>query len=310
MVPQRINVAMEANQKLIQDFISKIWLEDGLSSNTRNSYKHDLYGWSNWLETNGSKGLLSATKSDLNHYLVARFESCLKPTSTRRCLSSLRRFYKVMVRDGEIESDPTADIISPKIPKTLPSHLSESQVEQILAAPDVKDQFGLRDKAMLETLYASGLRVSELVNLDLVQLDRKVGVIKVIGKGSKERIVPMGEEALGCIDRYLDNARGKILKNLSSNKLFVTDKGRNRPNITRQAFWFRLRRYANAVGIRVKVSPHTLRHAFATHLLNHGADLRVVQLLLGHSDISTTQIYTHVARERLKQIHSAHHPRG
>ncbi len=301
---------MKINRDLIADFLNIVWLEDGLSLNTRNSYKADLHVWCKWLEKDSSKDILQADTGDVNRYLAHRFSSHLKPRSTRRFLSTLRRFYGLMIREGRLVDNPTLKIDPPKIPKSLPTNLSEKEVGLILSTPNTKEPEGLRDKAMLEILYASGLRVSELINLDLVQLDTKSAVLKVIGKGNKERIVPLGEDALHWIERYLSEARTSILKFRSSDKLFVTDKGKKQPNMTRQACWFRLRKYARSVGIKTKVSPHTIRHAFATHLINHGADLRVVQLLLGHADISTTQIYTHVARERLKQVHGLHHPRG
>ena len=301
---------MASDQKLIEGFINSLWLEDGLASNTLDGYKTDLQSWREWLTKKYRKSLLDADDAEVNDYLANRFNLKLKPRSTRRCISSLRRFYRLMIRNGSIEKDPTEGITQPKVPRSLPTSLSEKQVEDILASPNTGDAFGLRDKAMLETLYATGLRVSELVNLDLSQLDKQLAVIKVLGKGNKERIVPLGEFAMNWLERYLTESRHKILDNLHSKRLFVTNRGSNKPNLTRQAFWFRLKRYAKFAAIKVKVSPHTLRHAFATHLINHGADLRVVQLLLGHSDISTTQIYTHVARERLKQLHESHHPRG
>lgn len=227
--------------------------------------------------------------------------------SSARLLSSLRRFYRYLVREGRRKDDPTANIESPKLDRPLPHTLSESEVEALLAAPDTSSTVGLRDRAMLELLYASGLRVSELVSLETDRLNLSQGVVRVLGKGNKERLVPVGDEALTWLTRYRREARPELLRGKSSTRLFVSRKS---PSITRQAFWYRLREYALRSGIRGHISPHTLRHAFATHLVNHGADLRVVQMLLGHSDLSTTQIYTHVARERLKQIHREHHPRS
>ncbi|HKB83885.1 MAG TPA: site-specific tyrosine recombinase XerD, partial [Burkholderiales bacterium] len=224
-----------------------------------------------------------------------------------RLLSSLKRLYRYLLRDNRIQADPTLQVDSPKLPRSLPKVLTEQDVDALLAAPNVETPLGLRDKSMLEALYASGLRVSELVTLQIAQLSQDMGVVRVVGKGSKERLVPVGEEALTWIRRYMDDARPEILGQRRTDALFITLRG---ASMTRQAFWHLIRRYAERAGIRKGISPHTLRHAFATHLLNHGADLRVVQMLLGHADISTTQIYTHVARERLKQLHAKHHPRG
>ena len=230
-----------------------------------------------------------------------------KATTTSRLLSSFKRFYQFALRQGKIKADPSINIDAPKLPRGLPKSLTEEDVEKLLAAPNVEDALGLRDRTMLETLYASGLRVSELVTLKVSQVSQDMGVVRVIGKGSKERLVPLGEEALAWITRYCKDSRPQILGKRAADALFVTSRG---AAMTRQAFWHLLKRHAAQAGLNKQISPHTLRHAFATHLLNHGADLRVVQLLLGHSDISTTQIYTHVARERLKQLHAKHHPRG
>ncbi|MCX7136815.1 MAG: site-specific tyrosine recombinase XerD, partial [Proteobacteria bacterium] len=230
-----------------------------------------------------------------------------KATSTSRLLSSLKRYYQYALRQGKITADPTLNIDTPKLPRGLPKTLTEQDVEKLLAAPNVEDPLGLRDRAMLETLYASGLRVSELVTLKVAQVSQDMGVVRIVGKGAKERLVPLGEEALNWIKRYLQEGRPQILDKRAADAMFVTSRG---AAMTRQAFWHLLKRYALLAGLTKPMAPHTLRHAFATHLLNHGADLRVVQLLLGHSDISTTQIYTHVARERLKQLHAKHHPRG
>ena len=292
---------------LIDEFCDALWLEDGLSRNTLDSYRRDLTQLSGWLQKQHGKTLAAAGHPDLLGYLAWKVKGRAKATTTSRQLSSLKRFYRYCLRQGKIKSDPTLKIDSPKLPRPLPKSLTEEDVEGLLAAPETEKALGLRDKAMLETLYASGLRVSELVGLKLSQVSRDMGVVRVMGKGSKERMVPVGEEALAWIQRYLKEARPGLLGARASEDLFVTARG---AAMTRQMFWHLLRRHAARAGLKKPISPHTLRHAFATHLLNHGADLRVVQLLLGHSDISTTQIYTHVARERLKQLHAKHHPRG
>ncbi len=298
---------MNSNTALLDEFCDALWLEDGLSRNSIDSYRRDLRIFSQWLETSGQKSLLDAGHGDLLAYLAARFKNRIAPRSAARLLSSLKRFYRYLHREGRIEIDPSLEIDSPKMPRSLPDVLTEEDVQSLILAPDLRTARGLRDRAMLETLYASGLRVSELVTLTIGQLNRDAGVLRVLGKGSKERLVPVGEEALDWIRRYLSDARPELLGARSSDALFVTSRAQA---MTRQAFWNLIKRYAVSSGIRKKVSPHTLRHAFATHLLNHGADLRVVQMLLGHTDISTTQIYTHVARERLKELHARHHPRG
>ena len=295
------------NSGLIDEFCDALWLEDGLARNTLDSYRRDLAQLAAWLADQHGKTLLAADHADLLGYLAYKVRGRAKATTTSRQLSSLRRFYRYCLRQGSIKTDPTLRIDSPKLPRGLPKSLTEEDVEHLLAAPNVEEPLGLRDKAMLEMLYASGLRVSELVTLKLSQVSQDMGVVRVVGKGSKERLVPLGEEALAWIRRYLKEARRALLHARASDDLFVTARG---GAMTRQSFWHLLRRYAAQAGLRKPISPHTLRHAFATHLLNHGADLRVVQLLLGHSDISTTQIYTHVARERLKQLHAKHHPRG
>jgi integrase/recombinase XerD len=292
---------------LIDEFCDALWLEDGLSRNTLGSYRGDLAQYAAWLEKQGGKKLLAASNADIQAYLGFFYKRKTRASSAARLLSSLKRFYRYCLRQGQIKTDPTLKIDSPKLPRSLPKSLTEEDVENLLAAPRLNRALGLRDRAMLETLYASGLRVSELVSLKLGQVSQDMGVVRVMGKGSKERLVPLGEEALEWIRRYLKEARPELLGRHSSDDLFVTARG---GAMTRQMFWHLLRRYATLAGLRKPISPHTLRHAFATHLLNHGADLRVVQLLLGHSDISTTQIYTHVARERLKQLHAKHHPRG
>jgi len=292
---------------IIDEFCDALWLEDGLAKNTLEAYRRDLGQLAAWLAERQGKDLAQATHVDLLGYLAFRAKGRAKARTMGRQLSSLKRFYRHLVRQGRIKGDPTLKIEAPKLPRPLPKSLTEEDVEHLLTAPQVERELGLRDKAMLETLYASGLRVSELVGLKLSQVSQDMGVLRVLGKGSKERLVPLGEEALAWLRRYLREGRPGLLGHRVSDDLFVTGRG---GAMTRQMFWHLLRRYALRAGLRKAISPHTLRHAFATHLLNHGADLRVVQLLLGHSDISTTQIYTHVARERLKQLHAKHHPRG
>ncbi len=298
---------VEKNTAVIDEFCDALWLEDGLSRNTLDAYRRDLSQLAAWLKKEQVKALEAAGHADLLGYLAYKVRGKARATTTSRQLSSLKRFYRYCLRQGKIKADPTLRIDSPKLPRPLPKSLTEEDVEGLLAAPAVEQALGLRDKAMLETLYASGLRVSELVTLKLGQVSQDMGVVRVMGKGSKERLVPLGEEALAWIRRYLKEARPALLGVRSSDDLFVTARG---AAMTRQMFWHLLRRHALKAGLKKPISPHTLRHAFATHLSNHGADLRVVQLLLGHSDISTTQIYTHVARERLKQLHAKHHPRG
>jgi integrase/recombinase XerD len=298
----------EADARLLERFGDALWLADGLARNTLESYRRDLTQFAAWLATEAGVGLLEASPGHLHRHLAWQVEAKkAKPRTTGRLVSTLKRFYRFAVAEGLRRDDPAADIEGPKLPRSLPKSLSEAEVEALLAAPDTQSDLGLRDKAMLETLYASGLRVSELVGLKVQQVSLDMGVVRVLGKGAKERLTPLGEEALAWIQRYQKLARPAILGARKSDALFVT--GRGAP-MTRQAFWGLVKRYAARAGIRSPISPHTLRHAFATHLINHGADLRVVQLLLGHADISTTQIYTHVARERLKQIHAKHHPRG
>jgi integrase/recombinase XerD len=294
-------------EALVDEFCDVIWLEDGLARNTLEGYRRDIRQFGEWLSHSRSKPLLAADHGDIQAYLGYRFARKTRATSAARLLSSLKRFYRYLMRGGKISADPTVNIDAPTLPRGLPKSLTESDVESLLAAPDVEDVLGMRDKAMLETLYASGLRVSELVTLKTVQVNHDMGVVRVIGKGSKERLVPLGEEALAWLARYIKEARPELLSGKISDDLFVTSRG---GAMTRQAFWYAIKRYAARAALAKAISPHTLRHAFATHLLNHGADLRIVQLLLGHSDISTTQIYTHVARERLKQLHAKHHPRG
>ena len=293
------------NPSELDTFIDHLWLEDGLSKNTLESYRADLSQFHTWLVTQ-QRNLLSVNQADIQQYLAFKFPQS-KPRSISRLVASMRRFYRYALRENLIETDPTLQIESPKLPRSLPKSLNEQEVSDLLNAPDINQPIGLRDRAMLELLYASGLRVSELVTVKVHEVSTQDGVVRVTGKGSKTRLVPMGQEAASWIDQYLNYARPEILQNKLCDALFVTNRA---DMMTRQAFWYLIKRYALLAGIHKHMSPHVLRHAFATHLLNHGADLRVVQMLLGHSDISTTQIYTHVARERLKQLHSVHHPRG
>ncbi|MEO8040084.1 MAG: site-specific tyrosine recombinase XerD [Betaproteobacteria bacterium] len=292
---------------LIDTFCDALWLEDGLAQNTLTAYRRDLTLFAVWLEKRSSRGLLEAQHADLLEYLAFRFAARAKATSASRLLSTWKRFYRHHLRDGRLGVDPTLNIDSPRMPRPLPKGLAETDVERLLAAPDVDSPLGLRDRAMLEMLYATGLRVTELVTLKSVQVSMDAGVLRAMGKGSKERLVPIGEIALEWLERYQSESRPALLDGRVTDDLFVTVLGRG---MTRRMFWGLIARYGRAAGIAGPVSPHTLRHAFATHLLNHGADLRVVQMLLGHADVSTTQIYTHVARERLKHLHAKHHPRG
>lgn len=292
---------------LIDTFLDSLWLEKGLSENTLKSYRHDLQAFVDWLFEN-NQSVAGVSRADINLYLSHRLQKGLKARSTARSLSCLRALYRYMLREKLIENDPTLRVENPKLGRPLPDTLTEMDVEQLLAAPDLETPLGLRDRTMLEVLYACGLRVSELTELRLGQINLRQGVIRILGKGSKERLVPMGEEAINWLTRYLADARGELLKdNLGQDVVFPSNRG---VAMTRQTFWHRLRKLAASAGIQKKLSPHTLRHAFATHLLNHGADLRVVQLLLGHSDLSTTQIYTHIAQQRMKELHQQHHPRG
>lgn len=289
----------------IDAFVDQLWLEDGLSANTLSSYRNDLKGFAHWCSQQALT-LWGVQSHHVQAYLAHRFP-LVKVRSINRLIATLRRFYRYALTAHFIQQDPTLHIEAPKMPKSLPKTLSEQQVEDLLNAPDLDAPLGIRDRAMLELLYASGLRVSELVNIQISEVSTQDGVVRVTGKGSKTRLVPMGQEAAEWIDRYLALARSQILKGALSDAVFVTARG---DAMTRHAFWHIIQRYALQAGIAQHISPHVLRHAFATHLLNHGADLRVVQMLLGHADISTTQIYTHVARERLQQLHKVHHPRG
>ena len=290
---------------LIDAFIDSVWLEDGLSALTLAAYRRDLNALAIWLHTHHSS-LSAAVEADLQAYFAHRHTDT-KATSANRRMTVFRRFYRWTLRDNRLLADPTLKLLSAKQPLRLPKSLSEAQVEALLNAPDTDTALGLRDRAMLELLYASGLRVSELVNLPLLSLNMREGVLRITGKGDKERLVPFGEEAGDWMQRYLDTARGELLASKNSSAVFVTQRG---VAMSRVMFWMLIKKYALLADIHVPLSPHTLRHAFATHLLNHGADLRAVQMLLGHADISTTTIYTHVARERLKQLHAQHHPRG
>jgi len=302
------------NTALLDEFCDAVWLEDGLAKNTLDSYRRDLRLFARWQEQRGRSSLLDATEADLAAYLASRSsrrgpgkKPGIRSSTQARLHSSLKRFYQFFARGRRIEIDPTLKLDAPKKSPRFPKTLSEEEVEALLDQPDAATPLGLRDRTMLEVLYASGLRVSELVRLKLAEVSYDMGVVRVFGKGAKERLVPLGEEAIAWLSRYSKEARPALLAKRSSDHVFVT--GRGAP-MTRQAFWHLIKRHARAALPGKALSPHTLRHAFATHLLNHGADLRVVQLLLGHADISTTQIYTHVARERLKALHQKHHPRA
>ena len=291
----------------IERYIDAMWMEKGLSENTLASYRIDLRQYQIWLGKNHNTSLLQADRSQLQGYLGARVAKGQSPRSAARFLSCVRGFYRFSLREGRITVDPTLDVDSPKLGRPLPKSLSEEDVDKLLQAPDIDIALEFRDKTMLELLYACGLRVTELTSLQLVQLSLNQGVVRVFGKGSKERLVPMGEEALTWLRRYMAGPRAELLKDIPSDVLFPSRRG---TQMTRQTFWHRIKIYAQRAEISKNLSPHTLRHAFATHLLNHGADLRVVQMLLGHSDLSTTQIYTHVAKQRMQELHAQHHPRG
>ncbi|NSL54109.1 site-specific tyrosine recombinase XerD [Uliginosibacterium aquaticum] len=294
------------NHPEIDAFIDDLWLQDGLAKNTLESYRSDLKLFAQWLQQHTQRELIEAQSSDLAAYF-SEISARSKPATQRRILSVLRRFYRQQLQNQRIARDPSLDIGTPATAERFPKTLSETQVEALLAAPEIASPFGLRDRAMIETLYASGLRVSELVNLKLFEMDLQQGLVRITGKGAKERLVPLGEWALEWVKRYLAEARPVLLK-APCDDVFLTRFG---SAMSRQMFWNTIKQHASNAAIDTHlISPHTLRHAFATHLLNHGADLRVVQLLLGHADISTTQIYTHVARERLKKMHSEHHPRA
>ncbi|MEE8426720.1 MAG: site-specific tyrosine recombinase XerD [Woeseiaceae bacterium] len=292
--------------ELVDRFLDAIWMERGLSPNTLGAYRADLMTLGRGLSV-GCKSIDMADKADLLAFIAHRVENGAKPRSTARQLSSFRRFFRYIMREGLRDNDPTTDIEMPRIGRSLPQTLSEEEVDSLLNAPNTDEPLGHRDRAMLEVLYATGLRVTELINLKQSQINFNQGVLRIIGKGDRERLIPLGEEAQRWLKNFIDGPRMEILLERQTDYLFPTRRG---DRMTRQAFWHIIKRYAKKSGIRKKMSPHSLRHAFATHLLNRGADLRVVQLLLGHSDLSTTQIYTHVARERLKDLHGEHHPRG
>lgn len=295
---------MSGSAKIIETFLNALWLEFGLSENTLAAYGSDLNQFDKWLK---NLTLEDVAEADISLFLLYRQKQGQSSRSAARMLSSLRRFYSYLLRENRLSVDPTSLIDAPHIGRSLPGSLSESEVEQLLQAPETVHALGFRDRTMLELVYAAGLRVSELVGITFQQINLRQGCVRIIGKGDKERLVPIGEEATSWLERYLSGARQDILGSRQSDYLFVTARG---SCMTRQAFWHIIKRYAKLAGIDKDLSPHTLRHAFATHLLNHGADLRVVQLLLGHSDLSTTQIYTHIAQHRLKEIHSKFHPRG
>jgi integrase/recombinase XerD len=291
----------------IDRFIEMLWLEHGLSDNTLSSYKTDIQQLERWLKSERQSSLLVCQRHDLLAYLAFRLEQGMKPSSTARAMSSVRRFYRYLMRESLVSSDPSLKLENPKLPKKLPSVLSEKQIDELLAAPEIDDAIGLRDKVMLELMYGSGLRVSELVTLELSQVSVAQGLVRLNGKGGKERVVPVGEYTLDYLEQYLKDARPTLDPSCRCQAVFPSKRGQV---MTRQTFWHRVKKYAFSVGILSNVSPHTLRHAFATHLLNNGADLRVVQMLLGHSNLSTTQIYTHVAQHRLQSLHEKFHPRA
>jgi integrase/recombinase XerD len=298
--------ASNSSEAVIDKFLDAIWMERGLSANTLGAYRADLVSLRRWLAER-DVSLIYATRSDLLAFIAWRTEHGAKPRSTARQLSSFRRFFRFLLREGVIQEDPTVKIDMPRIGRSLPQSLTEGEVEALLAAPDVSDPLGHRDRTMLEVLYATGLRVTELINLRQSEINLNQGVLRIVGKGDRERLIPLGEESQTWIREFIAGPRTEILLERQTDFLFPTRRG---DRMTRQAFWHIIKRYSKAAEISSKMSPHTLRHAFATHLLNNGADLRVVQMLLGHSDLSTTQIYTHVARARMKEMHSEHHPRG
>ena len=297
---------IETSLDAIDRFIDALWIEDGLAANTLAAYRRDLTLYARWLAGTSGRALNDSVESDLQAHGVACHDAT-KATSANRRLTVFKRYFRWALREHLVSADPTLRLLAARQPMRVPKTLSEAQVEALLAAPDTETSLGLRDRTMLELMYASGLRVSELVGLKSVHVGLSDGALHVSGKGNKERLVPFGEEARNWLARYMGEARAAILDGQSCDALFVTARG---DGMTRQRFWMIVRQHARAAGITTPLSPHTLRHAFATHLLNHGADLRAVQMLLGHADISTTQIYTHVARERLRALHAQHHPRG
>ena len=297
----------DSDRQILDAFIDNIWIEKGLSQNTLDSYRSDLEQFSSWLEKN-NLSYIKTSKKEILSYLSFLFQKGLGSKTVARKLSSLKSFYRYLVFKSIIPNDPSSEVETPKLLKSIPKSISEKEVEALLAAPDEKTDIGLRDKTMIETLYSCGLRISELTNLELLNLNLRQGVIRVIGKGQKERLVPMGDQLIGLLELYISSSRKNLLNKRHSDFLFLSTRGQK---MTRQSFWHRIKHYCLASGFEPdKISPHVLRHAFATHLLNNGADLRVVQLLLGHSDLNTTQIYTEVARQRLKRLHTEHHPRG
>jgi len=296
----------DEDQRQVQAFLDRLWMEKGLAENTLSAYGRDVAAFAIWLRRQGG-ALADARRDQVLAYLAQDSIGGARPRTTARRLTALRRYFRLQVVDGRMSRDPTHEVASPKLGRPLPKGLSSAEVEALLAAPDTSLPEGLRDRAMLELLYATGLRVTELVTLRTAQLDCDRGLVRVTGKGGKERLVPVGEEALSWIADYLAEGRPVLARGREAGFLFPS---RRSDHLSRQAFWQGIQRYAAIAGIRTRMSPHTLRHAFATHLLDHGADLRVVQMLLGHSDLSTTQIYTHVARERLRELHRKHHPRG
>lgn len=295
-----------ADLQLIAEYLDAIWMEKGLSDNTQESYRRDLAQFAIWLNQQ-DRQLIGVDAALIQEYLDVRLQQKLSSRTSARFLSCVRGFYRYLLRENRISENPVALVDNPKLSRPLPKSLSEADVEALLAAPDLSDPIGLRDRTMLEVLYACGLRVTELVELTMPQVNLRQNVVRVMGKGSKERLIPMGEEAAAWLARYLREARPVLLNNMPDEVVFPSTRAQA---MTRQTFWYRIKHWAMVAGIKKELSPHTLRHAFATHLLNHGADLRVVQLLLGHSDLSTTQIYTHVAKLRMKQQHAQHHPRG
>ena len=297
----------DSDRQILDAFIDNIWIEKGLSQNTLDSYRSDLEQFSSWLEKN-NLSYIKTSKKEILSYLSFLFQKGLGSKTVARKLSSLKSFFRYLVFKSIIPNDPSSEVETPKLLKSIPKSISEKEVEALLAAPDEKTDIGLRDKTMIETLYSCGLRISELTNLELLNLNLRQGVIRVIGKGQKERLVPMGDQLIALLELYISSSRKNLLNKRHSDSLFLSTRGQR---MTRQSFWHRIKHYCLASGFEPdKISPHVLRHAFATHLLNNGADLRVVQLLLGHSDLNTTQIYTEVARQRLKRLHTEHHPRG